>query len=65
MSLFTYRELRDFLNTLTEEELDLSVTAYLSDIDEALPMTGFNRNTDEEMGEELDSVDSNHPLLTM
>jgi len=65
MSLFTYRELRDFLNTLTEEELDLSVTAYLSDIDDAIPMTGFNRNTDEEMGEALDILDSGHPLLTM
>jgi len=30
----TYRELRDFLNTWSDEELDTDVTIYLTDIDE-------------------------------
>lgn len=63
MSNLTYRELRDYLNTLSESELDLNVSIYSGDVDETFPVFGTCRNTDEEMGEELDTLDPNHPLL--
>ena len=59
----TYRDLLEFLNTMTEEELNMNVSVYSGDVDEAFPVFGTSRNTDEEMGEELDTLDSGHPLL--
>lgn len=59
----TYRDLRDYINTLTEQELDLNVSVYSGDVDECFPVFGTSRNTDEEMGEKLDTLDPNHPML--
>ena len=59
----TYRELRDFINTLTEEQLDLEVALYSGDIDEALPVYGTGFHTEEQMGELLPNMAVGHPLL--
>lgn len=59
----TYRDLLGFLNAMTEEELNMNVSVYSGDVDETFPVFGTSRNTDEEMGEELDTLDSGHPLL--
>lgn len=63
--MFTYRQLQAFLATLTDEELDLNVTVYAGDVDDAWPIIGTSRNTDDDMGEALDSLDENHPLLLL
>ena len=63
MSNITYKELRDFLNTLTKEELQLNVSVYSGDVDETFPVFGVCRNTEVDMGEELDTLDPGHPLF--
>lgn len=65
MGNLTYRELRDYLNALSEVELDLNVSIYSGEVDEVWPVSDICRNTDQEMGEELDTLDPNHPLLVM
>ena len=58
----TYRELRDRLNELTEEQLDESATIASGPIDstqtEFFPI--FDTDT---TGEEVDVFDPNHPFL--
>jgi hypothetical protein len=59
----TYAGLRAWIDTLTPEQLACNVSVYSGDVDEAFPVFGTTVNTDEEMGEELDTLDSNHPLI--
>jgi hypothetical protein len=59
----TYAELLTELSTLSPEQLKQDVTVYLSDIDETYPAS-FIFNTDEDMGEALDTVDIGHPLIS-
>jgi len=59
----TYLQLREFLDTLTPEQLNCNVSLYTGDTDEAYPVLGACFNTDEEMGEELDTLDSGHPII--
>lgn len=63
--MMTYRELRDYLNSLSEVELDLNVSIYSGDVDEVWPVMSICRNNDADMGEEMDVLDPNHPLLIM
>ena len=59
----TYGELLAQLYNLSPEQLKQDVTVYLSDIDETYPAS-FIFNTDEDMGEALDTVDIGHPLIS-
>ena len=59
----TYQELRDYLDTLTPEELNLNVSIYCGEVDEVWPVMGTSRNTDQDMGEEISILDHNHPML--
>ena len=59
----TYRQLKEFLETLTPEQLAMNVSVYTGDLDETFPVFGTCFNTDEEMGEELDTLDPGHPIL--
>lgn len=59
----TYQQLRDWLDTLTPEQMACNVSVYAGDIDEAIPVFAVGFNTDEEMGEALDSLDPNHPII--
>lgn len=59
----TYRDLLEFLKAMTEEELSMNVSVYSGGVDETFPVFGTSRNTDEEMSEELDTLDPGHPLL--
>lgn len=63
MNNLTYRDLRDYLNTLTPEELDLNVSVYAEDVDNVWPVLRAVPNSDQELGEELDTLDPNHPVL--
>jgi hypothetical protein len=59
----TYGELLAQLYELSPEQLKQDVTVYLSDVDDIYPAS-FIFNTDEDMGEALDSVDIGHPLIS-
>lgn len=59
----TYRELRDFINTLDADELDLKVAVYSGDVDEAWRVFEIGRNTDDEMGGQLTDLSEGYPLL--
>ncbi len=59
----TYGELLAQLYDLSPEQLKQDVTVYLSDVDDIYPAS-FIFNTDEDMGEALDSVDIGHPLIS-
>jgi hypothetical protein len=65
----TYKDLKDFLETLTAEQLACNVSVYTGlysrDTDEAYPVFAAGFNTTEEMGEELDTLDSGHPILLL
>lgn len=58
----TYRELRDALNQLSEEELDLTATIANGPVDSSLteffPVASFDST-----GEEDDVLDAYHPVL--
>jgi len=59
----TYAGLRLWIDKLTPEQLASTVSVYSGDIDETFPVFGTCFNTDKDMGEELDTLDPNHPLL--
>ena len=59
----TYKQLKEFLDTLTDEQLAMNVSVHASHTDDAYPVLGAGFNTDEEMGEELDTLDPGHPIL--
>lgn len=59
----TYGELLAQLYELSPEQLKQDVTVYLSDIDEAIPGE-LRFNTEEDMGEVLDTLDEGHPVIT-
>ena len=59
----TYGELLAQLYELSPEQLKQDVTVYLSDIDEAIP-GDLRFNTEEDMGEVLDTLDEGHPIIT-
>ena len=61
----TYGELLAWLYELSPEQLKQDVTVYMSDIDETIPLIGAKFNTEEDMGEELDTLDPGHPLFTI
>ena len=59
----TYRELAQWISTLSEEQLDSNVTVYNSIIDETIPVAGMILNCDEHLEVTLDTLDLDHPIL--
>ena len=53
----TYRDLKNWINSLQPEELDLDVTIYLSERDEYIPAIDVDRSV------ESDVMDDDHPVL--
>lgn len=53
----TYRELRDRINELTEDQLDLGASVYLQGLDETFPIT------DTDITLENDVLGENYPVL--
>jgi len=58
MSALTYRELLNSLITLTEDELNMTATVYLADVDEFIPLSTFLFSD-----EENDVLDEGHPYI--
>lgn len=63
MTQLTYRELRDLLTTLTEDQLAMPATVYAGDIDEAMPVFSTCVNTDEVMGLSLEGYSKDQLFL--
>lgn len=61
----TYRELQAMLNTLTPQQLDQPVVTYSGDIDDTIQVIGFDVNSDEVMGESLDTFPETQMLLIL
>lgn len=59
----TYGELLAQLQEMNPEQLKQDVTVYLSDIDETIPGS-LRFNTEEDMGEILDTLDEGHAVIT-
>ena len=57
MKILTYRELRDRINELAEDQLDLEASVYLQGLDETFPIT------DTDLTVENDVLGENYPLL--
>ena len=53
----TYRELRDRINELTEDELNLSASVFVEDLNEYWTITDTNKAAGD------DVLDPNHPIL--
>jgi len=59
----TYQELRDFLHTLTDEQLAQPATVYAGDVDDAIPVFGTCVNTDDEMGESMEGYSTDQVFM--
>lgn len=59
----TYRTLKQYLDQLTEQELDMNVAVLSQDQEEVFPVLGTAHNSEQELGELLDILDPAHPLL--
>ena len=58
----TFKELKEWLDTLSAEQLNSEVTAYSSEIDEATPISvGFN--SIDQMGDPLNYIKVDFPLI--
>lgn len=68
--MITYRQLRDQINSLPEDQLDNHASVLVMDSDEVLPVMDFVTNWNEEREEHgVDQVegilDDGHPYLTI
>jgi hypothetical protein len=59
----TFQQLREFLDTLTPEQLAMPATVYAGDVDDFMPVFATCFNSAEEMGESLEGLDPTQPLL--
>lgn len=55
--MLTYRELRDRISELTEDELNLTATVFVEDLNEYWGITETNKS----IGDDI--LDPNHPIL--
>lgn len=55
----TYKELLEFLKTLTDDELEQNVTVYLSSNDEYIPVIETDKTV------ENDVLDDGHVIITV
>jgi hypothetical protein len=59
----TYQELKEFIETLTPEQLALPAMVYAGDVDDAMPVFGTSFNSEEEMGESMEGIPAEQPFL--
>jgi hypothetical protein len=59
----TYQELKDFLETLTPQQLAMPAMVYAGDVDDAMVVFATCFNSEEEMGESMDGIDVNQPFM--
>jgi len=59
----TYAELKEFIETLTPEQLALPAMVYAGDVDDAMTVFGTSFNSDEEMGESMEGIPVEQPFL--
>jgi hypothetical protein len=63
MKYLTYEDLLQHLLTLTPAELALDVALYLGDVDVVCTLVNIQRNTDDDMGEAICSLQQDQPVL--
>jgi len=59
----TYKNLKDLLETFTDNQLACNVSVYVEDIDEIYPVFAAQFNTKQSIGKELNTLDLLHPIL--
>jgi hypothetical protein len=59
----TYAELKQFLETLTAEQLAMPIMVYAGDVDDAMEVFGVCFNSDDEMGESLEGISTEQPFM--
>ena len=59
----TYQELKEFIETLTPEQLALPAMVYAGDVDDDMKIFGTSFNSEEEMGESLEGITTEQPFL--
>jgi hypothetical protein len=59
----TFKDLKDFLDTLTPEQLAMPATVYAGDVDDTMEIFGTCINTDDEMGESMEGYSTEQPFL--
>jgi hypothetical protein len=60
-----YLELRDLLNSMSAKELMQPVVAYSGNIDDTIKVIGTSVNSNEDMGETLDTYPNNQVFLVL
>ena len=61
----TYQDLKDFLETLTSDQLAMTCQTYCGDIDDVIEIFGTCINSDEEMGESMKGFSTEQPFLQL
>ena len=59
----TFKDLKEFLDTLTPEQLDMPATVYAGDVDDAMEIFSTCFNSEEEMGESIEIYPTMQPFL--
>ena len=59
----TYAELKEFIETLTPEQLAMPATVYAGDVDDAMEIFSTCENTEEIMGECMEGYPTNQIFL--
>jgi hypothetical protein len=59
----TYAELKQFLETLTAEQLAMPIMVYAGDVDDTMEVFGVCFNSDDEMGESMPDIPENQPFM--
>ena len=59
----TYAELKEFIETLTPEQLTLPAMVYAGDVDDAMNIFGTCFKSPEEMGESMPDIPVEQPFL--
>jgi hypothetical protein len=59
----TYAELKEFLDTLTPEQLALPARVYAGDVDDVMDIFSTCENTEEIMGESIEGYATNQIFL--
>jgi hypothetical protein len=59
----TYAELKEFIETLTPEQLDMPAMVYAGDVDDAMNVFSLCFNSQEEMGESMAGISPEQPFM--
>jgi hypothetical protein len=59
----TYAELKAFLDTLTDAQLNLPATTYSGEIDDTIGVIGTAFNTKKEMGARMEGFKTSQPFI--